>query len=591
MYYSNGNFEAFARPRKPEGIENKSAYFVGSGLAALAAAAFLIRDAQLPGDRITVFEELGLPGGSMDGILDKHKGFIVRGGREMEEHFETLWDLFRSIPSLDTPGATVLDEMYWLHKDDPSSSNCRAVENHGTPIPQMHELTLSPQAVQEMLNLALTKESDLQDKRIDEFFGEEFLASNFWLYWATMFAFEPWASAMEMRRYLLRFVHHIATLTDLSSLKFTRYNQYESLILPLTAYLKDHGVRFEYNTEVTAIEVDTANGTKLARSLTLTSEGSQRTLDLGEDDWVFVTNGSITESTTFGDDDHPAPIVTDAGGAWSLWKHLAAQDAAFGRPEKFCENIPDANWVISATITLTDDKIAPYIAALTGRDPRSGTIITGGPCNFRDSSWLYGFTMSRQPHFAAQDASKELVLWVYGWFSDRVGDYVSKTIKECTGIELCEEFLFHLGVPSDQIADLARNSAHTVPCHMPYITSYFMPRALGDRPQVIPDGSINLAFIGNFAETVRDTVFTTEYSVRTAMEAVYTLARVDRGVPEVFASSFDMRTLLNAVYYLNGQTKLDEVKLPLLARFIEGIALRKIEGTYLEELLAEAKLV
>ncbi len=590
MYYSSGNFEAFARPRKPEGIERKSAYFVGSGLAALAGAAFLVRDAQLPGDHITIFEELAVPGGSMDGILDQHKGFLVRGGREMEEHFETLWDLFRSIPSLDTPGATVLDEMYWLHKDDPSSSACRATENLGTPIPQMDELTLSPKAVEEIIHLALTREEDLQDKRIDEFFTADFFASNFWLYWATMFAFEPWASAMEMRRYLLRFVHHIATLTDLSSLKFTRYNQYESLILPLVAYLKNQGVQFVYDTEVTDITVDSSAGAKRARSLTLTTAGQPRTIELTDDDLVFVTNGSITESTTFGDNDHPAPIVTDAGGAWALWKKLAAQDPAFGRPEKFCENIPEANWVISATVTLTDDRIAPYITKLTGRDPRSGKIITGGPCNFRDSSWLYGFTMSRQPHFAAQDPQTALVVWVYGLFSDRPGDYVTKPITECSGIELCQEWLYHLGVPADQIDELARNSARTIPCHMPYITSYFMPRALGDRPLVVPDGSTNLAFIGNFAETPRDTVFTTEYSVRTAMEAVYTLTGVDRGVPEVFGSSFDARVLLKATYYLAGRKKLAEMKLPFFARLIEAATLHKTKGTYLAELLEDAQL-
>ncbi len=591
MYHSSGNFEAFARPRKPEGIEGKSAYFVGSGLAALAGAAFLIRDAQMPGNQITIIEELAVPGGSMDGIFDEHKGFIVRGGREMEEHFETLWDLFRSVPSLHTPDASVLDEMYWLHKDDPSSSNCRATHNRGVPIPQMHELTLTPKAVHEMLHLALSTEEELQDRRIDEFFGEEFFASNFWLYWATMFAFEPWASAMEMRRYLLRFIHHIATLTDLSSLKFTRYNQYESLILPLVAHLKEHGVQFRYDTEVTGIDVDLSAAGKVARKLTLVTAGRPTTIPLTENDLVFVTNGSITESTTFGDNDHPAPIVTDAGGAWKLWKQLAAQDPAFGHPEKFCENIPDTNWVISATISLTDDKIAPYIAELTGRDPRSGKVITGGPCNFRDSNWLYGFTMSRQPHFASQDVGKELVLWVYGLFSDRPGNYVPKTITQCSGVELCEEFLYHLGVPTDQIGDLARNSANTIPCHMPYITSYFMPRALGDRPLVVPQDSVNLAFIGNFAETERDTVFTTEYSVRTAMEAVYTLTNLERGVPEVFASSFDLRTLMNAIYYLNDKKPLDEVKLPLFARLIEKIGLRKVEGTYIEELLNQADLL
>ena len=48
MHYSSGNYEAFVRPRKPEGADKKTAWFVGSGLAGLAGAAFLIRDGDRP---------------------------------------------------------------------------------------------------------------------------------------------------------------------------------------------------------------------------------------------------------------------------------------------------------------------------------------------------------------------------------------------------------------------------------------------------------------------------------------------------------------------------------------------------------------
>ena len=591
MYRSNGNFEAYARPQKPAGVEGKRAFLVGSGLASLASAAFLVRDAQMPGSAITIFEELALPGGSMDGLYEEHKGFVVRGGREMEAHFETLWDLFRSIPSLATPDASVLDEMYWLQKNDPSSNPARAIQNRGELIENMPDLTLTPKAIEQILTLALTREEDLNDKRIDECFTEEFFESNFWLYWATMFAFERWASAMEMRRYILRFIHHISSLADLRSLRFTRYNQYESLIRPLVVFLEGHGVTFQYDTQVDNILIANEAGEKVAKTIQLTVGGVAQEIALTDTDLVFVTNGSITESSTLGDNTTPAEVVTDRGGAWSLWKNLAAQDASFGHPEMFCENIPEANWTISATVTLTDDRIAPYIQKITGRDPRDGRIVTGGPCNIKDSSWLYGFTMSRQPHFAAQDPQKELVVWLYGLYSDKLGDYIKKPIRECTGAELCAEWLYHMGVPIDQIDDLANNSANTVPCNMPYITSYFMPRALGDRPLVVPEGSKNLAFIGNFAETDRDTVFTTEYSVRTAMEAVYTLLDVDRGVPEVFASSFDVRMLLSSLYYLNDRKSLHEMKLPFAAKVIEKAALAKIKGTYIEELLQDAKLI
>ena len=67
MYYSYGNYEAFARPKKPENVENKSAYLIGSGLASLAAACFLIRDGQMEGSKIHILEELPKAGGSLDG--------------------------------------------------------------------------------------------------------------------------------------------------------------------------------------------------------------------------------------------------------------------------------------------------------------------------------------------------------------------------------------------------------------------------------------------------------------------------------------------------------------------------------------------
>jgi hypothetical protein len=44
MYYSGGSYEAFARLRKPKGVEAKTAWLVGSGIASLAGAAFLMRD-------------------------------------------------------------------------------------------------------------------------------------------------------------------------------------------------------------------------------------------------------------------------------------------------------------------------------------------------------------------------------------------------------------------------------------------------------------------------------------------------------------------------------------------------------------------
>ena len=590
MHYSNGNYEAFINAEKPKDVDNKSAYIVGSGLAALAAAVFLIRDGHMKGDKIHILEELALPGGSMDAIYNvADQAYVMRGGREMEPHFETLWDLFRSIPSLDYPDQSVLDEFYRENRKDPCYSKTRVIENRGQELPTDGDLLLSPKAVKEILNLVMTPEKDLQDKKINEVFDDEFFKSNFWLYWQTMFAFMPWASAMEMRRYLMRFVQHVATLKNLSSLRFTKYNQYEDLIMPLISYLKKHGVKFHYDTIVNNIIVNRTEDEKVATEIKMTEKGEPKVIKLTPNDLVFVTNGSITESTTYGDNTHPAEQKHELGPSWQLWKNLAAQDEDFGHPEKFCENIPAANWVISATVTFTNDDIVPYIEKVNKKDPHSGSIVTSGPTTIKDSNWLLGYSISRQPQFHNQKPN-ELIVWLYGLYSNTKGNYVKKTMPECDGIELCEEWLYHMGVPESEIKKMAID-ATTIPNHMPYITSYFMPRALGDRPKVVPDKSKNLAFIGNFAETERDTVFTTEYSVRTAMEAVYTLLNVDRGVPEVFASAFDVRMLMNAMYYLNDRKKLTELDLPLPEKLIVKEGLKKVKGTYVEELLKKYKLI
>ena len=589
MYYSNGNYEAFARPKKPQDVENKSAYLVGSGLASLSAALFLVRDAQMPGERIHILEELELPGGSLDGILDNTRGYIMRGGREMENHFECLWDLFRSVPSLEVKDASVLDEFYWLNKEDPNFSKMRATMNRGKSAHTDGKFTLTDKAAEEIARLFLTSEEELNDKRISDVFSEEFFQSNFWLYWRTMFAFEEWHSAMEMRRYIARFIHHTGGLPDLSALKFTRYNQYESLVMPLVKHLESKGVRFEYGVQVKNVIVSKAGGKKTATKIVYEKGGREGEINLTENDLVFVTNGSITENSTYGDQNTVPVLDASLGGSWSLWTNIAVQDPAFGKPEKFCGNIKESNFV-SATLTTLDGRIPPYIERICQRDPFAGKVVTGGIVSVKDSSWLMSWTLNRQPQFKKQPGN-ELVVWIYGLFSDRPGDYVKKPMKDCTGIEIAEEWLYHIGMPLAEIHDMAVNSANTVPCMMPYVMSYFMPRALGDRPAVVPEGSVNLAFIGNFAETPRDTVFTTEYSVRTAMEAVYTLLGVDRGVPEVFASCYDVRMLMNSASRLMDGKKLADIKVPFIVRQLEKKAVEKSRGTIIHELLEQYGLI
>ncbi|MFT8496354.1 oleate hydratase [Leuconostoc pseudomesenteroides] len=590
MYYSNGNYEAFATPRKPKGVDQKSAYIVGSGLAGLSAAVFLIRDGQMKGEAIHILEELPLAGGSLDGIARPNVGFVTRGGREMENHFECLWDLYRSIPSLEIPGASYLDEYYWLDKDDPNSSNCRLIYDRGNRVPDDGDYTLGKSS-QEIIKLIMTPEAKLGTQMIEDYFSDAFFESNFWTYWATMFAFEKWHSAVEMRRYAMRFIHHIDGLPDFSALKFNKYNQYDSMVLPLIHYLEDHGVDVQFDTTVDNIIVDFDNGQKVAKSLELTVSGQHETRPLTANDLVFVTNGSITESTTYGSHFEPAPVTNEPGGSWQLWENLAAQSDEFGHPSVFYQDLPAKSWFVSATATIENTEIDPYIERLTKRDLHDGKINTGGIITITDSNWLMSFAVHRQPHFKTQKPN-ETTVWIYGLYSDVPGNYVKKTIVDCSGEEITQELLYHLGVLESKIQQLAKQeSINTVPVYMPFITSYFMPRVMGDRPKVVSDGSVNLAFIGNFAESPsRDTVFTTEYSVRTAMEAVYSLLDVERGVPEVFNSIYDIRELLRAMYYMNDKKAITDMDLPI-PKLIQKVGMKKIKGTWLEELLVEAHLM
>lgn len=587
FHYGSGNYEAFAHPRVPKDIENKHAYIMGSGLAGLSAAFFLVRDAKMPGENIHILEKDPIPGGAMDGWQYPLLGYTMRGGREMDNHFEVMWDILRDVPSIENADWSVLDEYYWLNKDDPNYSLCRVTENRGQDAHTDKKFAVSDKAQEQILKLYLTPEKELENKTIEDVFDDEVLSSNFWLYWRTMFAFENWHSALEMKRYMQRFVHHIDGLPDLSALRFTRYNQYESMILPMVKYLEDHGVKFEYGVKLEDVQFVIREDEKLAQSITVKRDGKTETIPLTENDLLFMTVGGLVENSAFGSQTEPAKLddnLSDDGG-WSTWKKIAKQSDDFGHPEKFCGDVEKTNWE-SATVETLDEEIFPYIKAITGRDVLTGHVVTGGIVTAKDSSWLLSWTINRQPQFRNQPDGHTLV-WVYGLFTDKEGDYVKKPMRDCTGEEICEEWLYHIGVPEDKIHDLAANHCNTIPCMMPFVTAFFMPRQKDDRPLVRPKGSKNFAFIGQFAETPRDTIFTTEYSMRTGMEAVYDLLDIERAVPEVWGSVYDVRDMLKAAVHMRDGKPLTEMEMNPIEKLAVKEMLKKVKGTDIELILKE----
>ena len=594
MYYGSGTYEAFARPEKPEGVDKKSAYIIGTGLAGLSAAFYLVRDGQMKGEHIHLLEKLDLAGGSCDGRKDVTKGFYMRGGREMDNHFECMWDMFRSVPSIETPNVSVLDEYYWLNKHDPNYSLCRATINCGEDAHTDKMFKLDRKSAIALSKLFITPEKDLENKKISDVLPDSFWETNFWLYWQTMFAFQKWSSALEMKRYLCRYVHHIDGLPDFSALRFTKYNQYESKILPLTKYLESNGVKIEYGIDVKNVIFESKQNKKVATQIIYENNGQEKTIDLIEDDLVFITNGCCTDTSCYGDQNNApdlSKIKNGNGESWDLWKNIASQasNGEFGNPDKFCGNVDLTNWM-SATIEVSDENIIKHIIHICKRDPRKGKVTTGGIVTVKDSTenWYLSWTINRQPQFKSQNKNSILV-WLYALNTNKPGNFIEKSIKTCTGKEICEEWLYHIGIPTNEIEKYA-DKCNTTTCYMPYINAFFQPREEKDRPLVVPKESINFAFVGQFAETPRDTIFTTEYSIRTGMEAVYTLLKVDRAVPEVWGSKYDVRELLKACYYAVDKKSVDKLPLTFAEKQAIKIVEKKIKGTDLEILFKESGL-
>lgn len=596
MYYSSGTYEAFAHPEKPEGVEKKSAYIIGTGLAGLTAAFYLVRDGQMPGNHIHLLEKLELAGGSCDGYKDVHKGFYMRGGREMDNHFEIMWDVFRDVPSIETPNVSVLDEYYWLNKHDPNYSLCRATVNKGEDAHTDKLFKLDKDSAMALSQLFITPEANLEDKKISDVLPESFWETNFWLYWQTMFAFQKWSSALEMKRYLCRYVHHIDGLPDFSALRFTKYNQYESMILPLIEYLKKHDVDVQFGMDVKNVVIEDVDGKKTAKELIYVKDNKEQSIPLNANDLVFITNGCCTDTSSYGDQTH-APdlshIVNGQGESWDLWKNIAkqAKHDEYGHPDVFCSDTEATNWM-SATIETSNEDIIQHIMNICKRDPRTGKVTTGGIVTVKDSvnNWFLSWTINRQPQFKSQNKDTILV-WLYALHTDTEGNYIKKAMRDCTGEEICQEWLYHIGMDESKIKDYSENACNTTTCFMPYINAFFQPRKNVDRPKVVPEGAVNFAFIGQFAETPRDTIFTTEYSMRTGMESVYTLLNVDRGVPEVWGSQYDIRELLRAAYYAVDKKKINELPLNFKEKMLLKTVLKNVKGTDLELLLRDTGLI
>jgi oleate hydratase len=511
----------FTKEKKTMSVRPKT-YILGSGIGGLAAAAFMIRDGKLIGDDIQILEASSRVGGSLDADGDGKAGYFMRGGRMFTmANYECTWELFKSIPSLDNPNQSVYEETVEFNRHHETHSLARLLDKNGA---QEHasRMGLSNDDRLKLLALYDTSEDRLALSAITDWLSPHFFDSNFWLMWSTTFAFQPWHSAIEIKRYLHRFAMEFSRIDTLSGVKRTIFNQYDSMVLPLLAWLKIRGVRVVNDCRVTQIDTIDSGGLVRITALRMVTARDERMIRIDPEDRVIIENASMTDASSVGSMmDPPQKLTKIDSSGWKLWESLAHDRPLFGNPGAFNGSVAHSCWE-SFTVTFRTPLFFDQMTLLTGNEPGTGALVT-----FKDSNWLMSVVLAHQPHFRNQ-APDIQVLWGYGLHPHNIGNFVAKPMEDCTGQDILKELCGHLKFNADIIA-----SATCIPCRMPYITSMFMPRQAGDRPDPLPANAANFAFVSQFVEIPDDVVFTVEYSIRAAQMAVYSLLSIDREIPPV----------------------------------------------------------
>jgi oleate hydratase len=527
-------------PQESDSAERSKtkAYLIGAGIASLASAAYLIRDGGLPGQNICIYEETDVVGGSLDGEGSPEHNYVIRGGRMFtEEAYTCMFDLLSFIPSLTAPGKSVKEEIYEFNALVKSHSHARLVKS-GQKV-DASLIGLSNKDRLDLIAIMATSEPALGAKRIEDLFEPSFFKTNFWCMWCTTFAFQPWHSAVELKRYLLRFIQEFPRIHTLAGVRRTPYNQYDSIVLPVTKWLKDRGVQFVMGSTVTGLDFKYGLNGKAVERIHYLHNSAQSEIAVRAEDLVFLTNGSMTAASSLGSMTSPPKLGTkEEGGSWRLWEALARDHSDFGRPSAFNCNVAESKW-LSFTATLRDPTFFNLMEQFTGNEAGTGGLVT-----FTDSNWLMSVVLPYQPHFINQPKDVN-VFWGYGLFPDQEGNFVKKKMSDCTGEEILVELWHHLRF--DEQIPLMLKTANCIPCMMPFITSQFMPRVKGDRPLVRPTGTTNIAFIGQYCELPDDVVFTVEYSVRSAQTAVYSLLDLDKEVSPLYKAQHDVGVLFSSL--------------------------------------------
>ncbi|HJS86642.1 MAG TPA: oleate hydratase [Acetobacteraceae bacterium] len=517
------------------------AHIVGGGFGGLAAAAYLIRNAGMSGQDITIYDAGDQLGGVFLLAGSAASGYILPSGAVFDAEFRCTNELLAAIPSAADPAISVTDDFFAFNARHPFHDRAHIIDREGRIVHSPH-FGLSVRDRLDLVRLALTPEALLNGRRIDEFFRPGFFATEFWLLWTTIMGSLPQSSAIEMRRYMNRFLQLLPYLSDMSRILRTRFNQQEAIIEPMVAWLRPRGVNFLTGAFVSDIGLAPLPGRITVNRLDYERDGAGTSVAVAPEDVVLVTLGSQLADLSVGSMAE-APRPRRSGRPWKLWERLAQGRTDFGNPDVFfgAAHVPDTQW-LTFTVTTTGTEFIEQMTALTGSAPGTGGLVT-----LKDSSWLVTVTIFHQPEVIAQPSGTTL-WWGYLLYPRRDGDFIKKPADACTGAEILEEVLRQLRF--DRQLDAIMASSICIPCDLPYVNNVWLVRRRSDRPRVVPEGATNLGFLGQYVEVPQDVVFTIEYSARTAWEAVHRLLRRGPAPPPVYQGQYHPAALLAALKVL-----------------------------------------
>ena len=521
------------------------AHIVGGGFAGLAAAALLIRNANMSGTDITIYEAQDKLGGGffLDG--DAEHGYNLPGSI-FDKEFRCALDLLGTIPTLGYPNINVAEQFLTFNSEHPFDDQTHIIDRDLRPVHgPRYGLTLGDGLA--LAKLSLTPEASLQGQLIGDVFSPKFFETEFWLLWSTLMGSLPQHSVIEFRRYLNRFVYLFPDLSTMANVLRSQFDQHEAFVEPVVAWLERKQVNFVKGAVVKDVGFAESSGRLTADRLDIQLGSGQTTIAVASDDIVLVTTGSQAADMAPGKMDEPPGPPPHPGQSWALWKTLAGKHKGFGNPDAFFGDprIADSRWV-TFTVTTTGTEFLDEITNLTHSGTGSGGLLT-----LQDSNWIISLSIFEQPEVLSQPPGTS-VWWGYGLYPERIGNWVKKPMYECTGREILTELLAHLRF--DRTAAATMTNSICIPCNMPYVNNIWLPRKSGDRPPVVPEGVTNLGLLGQYVELEKDIAFTFEYSTRSAWEAVHRLTKRGPPPPSVYQGQFDPKGVWAALTVFLGPT-------------------------------------